>query len=158
MDDVCIAWRITTDEVRYDRGFPGPLIVSHCQILLVLYTLNYGFLKDVKLIKMELNSGNIIGRTIINVGLNGTHSIMGGNWRHLRSNYGMEECNYMTSWNVKCKNKCESIRLCEYIREMCSCRDKCDMTLFNKGECSTTIVFYIGYFFKKVSVFYNVHV
>ncbi len=41
---------------------------------------------------MALNSDNMIVRTISNVGLNGTPSIMGGNWRHLRSKYGMGEC------------------------------------------------------------------
>ncbi len=39
----------------------------------------------IKLIKMALNPDNIIVRTILNVGLNGTHSIIDGNWRHLRS-------------------------------------------------------------------------
>ncbi len=51
----------------------------------------------IKFIKMALNSDHIIVRTIINVGLNGTRSIMGGNWRHLRSKYGKEECNVMKS-------------------------------------------------------------
>ncbi len=36
---------------------------------------------------MAVNSDNIIVRTIIKIGLNGTHSIMCGNWRHLRSKY-----------------------------------------------------------------------
>ncbi len=94
---------------------------------------------------MALNSDNIIVRTIINVGLNGTHSIMGGNWRHLRSKYGMEECNVMKGWDEKCKNEYESVRVCEQIREMCSWRDRCNMTLFNKVECGTIIEFlYIG--------------
>ncbi len=57
---------------------------------------------------MSLNSDNIIVRTTINVGLNGTHSIMGRNWRQLGSKYGMEECNFMKSWNEKCKNVCGS--------------------------------------------------
>ncbi len=59
----------------------------------------------IKLIKMSLNSDNIIVRTIINVGFNGTHSIMCGNWRHLRSKYGMEDCNVLKSWDEKCKNE-----------------------------------------------------
>ncbi len=58
---------------------------------------------------MALNSDEIIVRTIINVGLTGTHSIMGGNWRHLRSKYGMEECNVMKSWDERCKYECESV-------------------------------------------------
>ncbi len=77
---------------------------------------------------MALNSDNLIVRTITNAGLNGTHSIMGCNWRHLRSKYGMEECNAMTSWDEKCKKECESVRVSEQIREMYSCRDRCAMT------------------------------
>ncbi len=38
-----------------------------------------------RFIKMVLNSYYVTITTIINVGLNDTHSIMGGNWRHLRS-------------------------------------------------------------------------
>ncbi len=63
------------------------------------------------------------------------------NWRHLRSKYEMEECNIMKSWDEKCKKECESVRLCEQIREMCSWRGRCDMTLFNKEKCSTIIEF-----------------
>ncbi len=51
----------------------------------------------IKFIKMTLNSDNIIVRTIINVGFNDTHSIMGGNWRHMRCKYGMEEFKVMQS-------------------------------------------------------------
>ncbi len=69
---------------------------------------------------MALNSDNIIVRTITKVGLNGTHSIMGGNWRHLRSKYGMKECYVMKSWDEKCKNEGESLRVCKQIRDMCS--------------------------------------
>ncbi len=83
---------------------------------------------------MALNSDKLFVITIPNVGLKGTHSIMGGNWAHLRSYYVMEEGNVMTNWNEKCKNECESIRVCEQRREMCSWRY---MTLFNKEECST---------------------
>ncbi len=94
----------------------------------------------IKFTKMALNSDNIIVRTIINVGLNGTHTIMGGNWRHLRSKYGKEECKVMKSSDEKWKNECESGRICEQIREMCSWRDMSDMTFFNE-ECSTIIEF-----------------
>ncbi len=58
---------------------------------------------------MALNSDNLIVRTTTNVGLYGTHSIMGGNWRHLRSKYGMEDCNVMKSLDEKSKNECESV-------------------------------------------------
>ncbi len=36
--------------------------------------------RSINFIKMALNSDNIIVRIIINVSLNGTHSIMGDNW------------------------------------------------------------------------------
>ncbi len=70
-------------------------------------------------IKIALNSDNIIVRTIIYVSLNGTYSIMGGNWRHLRCKYSMEKCNVMKSWDEMCKNECEYVKVCEQIREMC---------------------------------------
>ncbi len=66
---------------------------------------------------------------------------MSGNWRHLRSKCGMEECNVMKSRDEKCKIECKSVRVCEQIREMCSWRDRFDMTLFNKEECRTIIEF-----------------
>ncbi len=69
---------------------------------------------------MALNSDNVIVRTIINVGLNDTHSIMGGNWRHLRYKYGIEECNVINSWDEKYTNECESFREC-VLFEMCLC-------------------------------------
>ncbi len=41
----------------------------------------------------------------------------------------------------KCKNERESVRVCEQIREMCICRDRGHMTLFNKEGCNTIIDF-----------------
>ncbi len=90
---------------------------------------------------MALNSDNIIVTTIIKVVLNGTHSIMGGNWRHLRSKDGMEEYNVMKSWDKKCKNESEYVRVCEQIIVMCSWVDGCGMTVFNKEQCSMIIKF-----------------
>ncbi len=61
---------------------------------------------------MAINSDKIIVRTITNVGLNGIHSIMGGNWRHLRSKYGLDECSVINSWDEKCKM---SVNMSEYV-------------------------------------------
>ncbi len=47
----------------------------------------------------------------------GWHSV-----RHrgdLRSLCYMEECNVMKCWDEKCKNECESVRVCEQRREVC---------------------------------------
>ncbi len=85
MDDVYIAWRIA---MRKLWKVPW---TTHCNLLPHLAGVmdpELWFSKRcIKLIKLALNSDNIIIRTIINVGFNVTHSIMGGNWRHLRSKY-----------------------------------------------------------------------
>ncbi len=111
MNDVYISWRIAMRKVC---RVPW---TTHCNLLPHLAGVmdpELWFSKRcIKFIKMALNSDNLIVRTITNVGLNGTHSIMGGNWRHLRSKYGMEKCNVMKSWDEKCKNECESIGVCE---------------------------------------------
>ncbi len=124
MDDVYIGWILTMHKVW----------TTHCNLLPHLAGVmdpELWFSKRcIKFIKITLNSDNIIVRTIPNVGLNGTQCIIGGNWRHLRAKYGMEESNVMKSWDEKCKNGCESVIVCEQIREMCSWRDRCDMTLF----------------------------
>ncbi len=39
--------------------------------------------------------------------------IIGDIWGKL---YGMAECNVMKGWDEKCKNECESVRVCEQIR------------------------------------------
>ncbi len=139
MNDVYISWRIAMCKV-----WRVPW-TTHCNLLPNLAGVmdpELWFSKRcIKFIKMALNSDNIIVRTITNVGLNGTHSIMGGNRRHLRSKYGMEECNVMKSWDEKCKNECESVGVYEQIREMCSWRDRCGMALFNKEDGSTIIEF-----------------
>ncbi len=54
------------------------------------------------------------------------------------------EWNNVMLWKVGMKSIRMSVNLpevCEQIREMCSWRDRCDMTLFNKEECSTFIEF-----------------
>ncbi len=139
MNDVYISWRIAMRKV-----WTVPW-TTHCNLLPHLAGVmdpELWFSKRcIKFIKMALISDNIIVRTITNVGLNGTHSIMGGKWRHLRSKYGVEECNIMKSWDEKCKNECESVGVCEQIREMCSWRDRCGIALINKEECSIIIEF-----------------
>ncbi len=124
MDDVYIACRIAMNKV-----WRVPW-TTHCHLLPYLADVmdpELWFSKRcVKLIRKTFNSYNIIVRTIINVGLNGTHSIVDGNWRHLRSKYGMEECNVIKRWEEKCKNEYESVRVCEKIKEMCSCENGLD--------------------------------
>ncbi len=58
-------------------------------------------------------SDNIIVRIIINIGLNGTHSIMGDNWDILGLN--MEWKNIMW-WNVGMRSIRMSVNLSEYTK------------------------------------------
>ncbi len=67
--------------------------------------------RSITFIKMALYSDNIIVRTIITVGVNGSHSLMDGNWRHLRSKCGIEKCNVVKCWDEKCKNECASVSM-----------------------------------------------
>ncbi len=62
-------------------------LATHCNLLPHFAFLKWFSKRCIKCIKMALNSDTIIVRTIINVGLNDTYSIMVGNWRHLRSKY-----------------------------------------------------------------------
>ncbi len=63
----------------------------------------------------------------------------GINWRHLKSKYGMEICNFMKSWDEKCNNECE---ICESMWT-----DKRNVQLegyvwydfYDDDECITTI-------------------
>ncbi len=48
----------------------------------------------------------------------------------------MEDGNVMKRWDKKYKNESE---VCEQIREMCSWKDRCDITLLNKEEYNPTI-------------------
>ncbi len=103
MDDVYISWRIAMHKVQMVSS------TTHCNLLphldAVMDPVLWFSKRCIKFIKMALNSDNIIVRTITNVGVNSFHSIMGGNWRHLRSKYGMEECNVIKRWDEKCKNE-----------------------------------------------------
>ncbi len=81
---------------------------THCNLLPHLaggMDLELWFSKRcINFIKMTLNSDNIIVRTITNVGLIRTHSIMCGNWRHLRIWNGEKKC--YEKLDEKCKNEC----------------------------------------------------
>ncbi len=85
MDDVYIAWIIAMRKVC---RVPW---TTHCNLLPHLAGVMDPELwlskRCITFIKIALNSDNIIVRTITNVRLNGTYSIMGNNWRHLRSKY-----------------------------------------------------------------------
>ena len=70
-------------------------------------------------INMAHKYENCTVKTTANIGVNGLQSIMGNNYRLLRSKYDMNENNVKGSWNVNCMNESEVIRKCGWIRELC---------------------------------------
>ncbi len=49
----------------------------------------------------------------------------------------------MKSWDEKCNNECESVRVCEQIREMCSWRDRCVMFCLTKMIVAQLLNLYV---------------
>ncbi len=105
MDDIYNAWRVAMHKICRVSW------TTHCNLLphraSVMHPELWFYKRLIRYIEIALNSDNVhvIVKTIINVGLNGTNTIICGNWRHVRSNYGMEECNVKKHWDEKCKYK-----------------------------------------------------
>ncbi len=88
---------------------------------------------------MAMTSDNVVVITIINMGIEGFHSVMGRNIRVMQLRFKMEEKNVLKFWNHKCDNESDALRLCVQVRELCGWRDKCDATFLDKVECRTII-------------------
>ncbi len=84
---------------------------------------------------MAMKSDNVVVRTIINMGIQGFHSVIQDNIRLMKSRFKMEERNVIKVWNHKCDNENDTVRLSVQVREFCEWRDKCDCTFPDKIEC-----------------------
>ncbi len=73
---------------------------------------------------MAMKSDNVVVKTIINMGVEGFHSVMGRNLRLMQSKFKMDESNVLKVWNPKCDNKSDAVRLSVQVRERCGWRDK----------------------------------
>ncbi len=83
-----------------------------------------------------------IVRSIINMGIEGFHSVMGIHLILMQSKFKMDESNVLKFWNYKCDNESDAVRLSVQVRELCGWRDKkCNCTFLNKVECKTIIDF-----------------
>ncbi len=80
-------------------------------------------------------------KTVANMGVSGTYSIMGINYRLLISKYGMNENNVKGSWNVKCMDENDVIRICMKVYELCEWKDRCCDTFRNNEKCHSIIEF-----------------
>ncbi len=88
---------------------------------------------------MAMKSDNVVVRTIINMGIEGFHAVMGSNLRLMQSNFKMDEGDVLKFWNHKCDNESDAVRLSVQVRELCGWRDKCNCTFLDKVESKTII-------------------
>ena len=63
----------------------------------------------IKFINMALNSLNSTVKTISNMGLHGSHSIMGNNYRFLQTRLNMCQGKVLPRWDDVCKDESETI-------------------------------------------------
>ncbi len=73
------------------------------------------------------------------VGVNGLHSVLGGNYRRLCTKYDMNLNNIMKVWNERCATDEEIIRKCEHVHSEKSPPDQCYFAAQITGsyfECS----------------------
>ncbi len=79
----------------------------------------------IKLIKMGLVSENCTVCTISNMGRYGSHSIMGGNFKHLNRKYCVDESNVYIKWKHVCVSNKKLIRKCMQVKELINMQDRC---------------------------------
>ncbi len=90
---------------------------------------------------MPMKSDYVVVRTIINMDIEGFHSVRGRNLRLMQSKFKMDESNMLQFWNHKCDNDSDAVRVGVQVRELCGWRDKCNCTFLDKVECETIIDF-----------------
>ncbi len=70
----------------------------------------------IRFLNMAMKSDNVVVRTIINMGIEGFHSVMERNLRIMQSKFKMDESNVLKFWNHKCDNESNAIRLTVQVR------------------------------------------
>ncbi len=90
---------------------------------------------------MAMKSNDVVVRTMINMGIEGFHSVNGRNLRLRQSNLKMDKCNVLTLWNHKCDNESDAVRLSDQVKELYGWIDKCNSAFPDKIECKTIFDF-----------------
>ncbi len=88
-----------------------------------------------------MKSDNVVVRTILNMGIEGFHSVMVRNLRLMQSKFKMDEINVLKFWNHKCDNESDAVGLSVQVRELCGWSDKCNCTFLVNLGCITIIDF-----------------
>ncbi len=78
--------------------------------MLLFYDIELWFSRRcIRFLNMAMKSDNVVVRTIINMGIEGFHSVMGRNLRLMQSKFKMDECNVLKFRNHKCDNKSDGV-------------------------------------------------
>ena len=95
--------------------------------------------RTIKFIQSCLESDNITVRTISNMGLHGSYSIMGANFNHFNYKWNMDICDVCKSWkNLYHENK-EILHISSAVKELVQMRDCCVGGVLTRGECTELI-------------------
>ncbi len=95
----------------------------------------------IRFLNIAMKLDNVVVRTIINMGIEGFHSVMERNVRLMQSKFKINESNMLKFWNHKCDNESDAVRLSVQVIELCGWKDKCSCTFLDKVECKTIIDF-----------------
>ena len=138
MQAIYCAWRVA---VRKVWRVPN---ITHCSLLPYLagcMDIKLWFAKRcINFIKNTCKSDNLVVKTIVNMGLNGSHSVIGGNKRYLENNFSFCVNNVNKSWSdIYSENLA---RTAEHIKEVISVRDRCAVdNVLSYQECKDIIAF-----------------
>ena len=95
--------------------------------------------RAISFIKLLLNSNNSVVNMITGMGLYGSHSIIGQNFKYLNVKYDLSKNNVTKSWDRTCQSQTNKIRLSEQIKELCYLRDRVQNHLLDRAEIKNLI-------------------
>ena len=93
----------------------------------------------IKFINNATNSSNNIVKTISNMGLYSSYSIMGANVRHLEALYSMQVSNVQKTWTAIGAALTDAIRLCTPIKGLIEIRDSYVAEHLGYSDCKIMI-------------------
>ena len=91
--------------------------------------------RAINFLNLGIKSNNIYVKTVMNIGLYGPYSVIGGNLRLLEYRYNMNIKEMYKNWSATCQSESEVIRLVEQVKELCDLRDRNVSEFTNKDIC-----------------------
>ena len=137
MNDLYVAWRKAIRRVWKIPWSTHSNLLPH---LAGVLPPELSFAKrTISFIKLLLNSNNKVVKMITGMGLCGTHSFIGQNYRFLYYKYDMNVKNVIKFWDNRCQEQTEVIRVSEQIKELCNMRDTYQEHLLSRDEIKSII-------------------